>query len=373
MRLTFLLLLIFTSGIVSAQCDYPPEVERSLIISEARLMSENWMYLELTNVGTKPVFLSEFKIGKLADLSWSAGILDLCNDPWWMPARPAYCFLPEKVLMPGKSFVLTTAFDFGPEFYKEHLGRLGGSERPKQPGMYDVADKLFHLPEPIGGVIYPEDSVSNPIDDPEQTVKRGEYSNLFSAVSGGTYFLEHHYSATDSAVVDQVGGFFDGPGGSNIRGKEYDVAGVFDAMHTSVLVRKNTIKTGNIDFANSVGISIDDSDWIPIPMPSGYDQWRAVWWTIGNQGDYVLDENTLEPQLDGISVDFAGKTITVPWGVRRLDDIMRHMKKKPGLAWNYMLNDVQGDSLYRSARTGDKLIVYAMGNTLTTGTFDIVV
>src|SRR6056297_2032239 len=125
MKFKFLLLLIFASRMLSAQCDYPPGVERSLIISEVRFMNTNWVYLELTNVGTNPVFLSEYKLGMLVNLSWSVGIQDLCND-LWIPARDGYIFLPEKVLMPGKSWVITTGFDFGPEFYKEHQGRLGG-------------------------------------------------------------------------------------------------------------------------------------------------------------------------------------------------------------------------------------------------------
>ena len=373
MRLKFLLFLIFASRILSAQCDYPSSVDRTLIISEARLINENWAYLELTNVGTKPIFMNQFKIGKMANLSWSAGVLDLCNDPWWMPSIPAYIFLPEKVLMPGQSWVLTTAYDFGPKFYKENQGRLGGSERPKNPEWYQVADKLIHREESIAGITYPEDSISNPFDDPEQTVKRGEYTGLYSAVGGGTYFLEHHYSSTDSAVTDQVGGFFDGADGRNIRGKVYDVAGVYNGMGTSVLVRKNTIKNGNIDFANSVGINLDESDWIPIQMPSGYDHWRDLWWTIGNHGNYVLDENTLQPTLSGLSVNYANREITVPWGVRRLDEIMRNMTKKPGVAWNYILNEVQEDSLYRSARTGDKLAIYVVGDQLTVDTFSIVV
>ena len=97
MRFKFLLLIIFVSGIAYAQCDYPDGVNNTLIISEARLISDNWTYLELTNMGTSPLFLSEYKIGKMADLSWSAGIEDLCNDPWYMPSRPAYVFLPENV------------------------------------------------------------------------------------------------------------------------------------------------------------------------------------------------------------------------------------------------------------------------------------
>ncbi|HKK62676.1 MAG TPA: T9SS type A sorting domain-containing protein [Bacteroidales bacterium] len=373
MRFKFLLLIFFAvPSLISAQCDYPEGVDTTLIISEARLISDNWTYLELTNVGQTPLFLSSFKIGKLADLSWSGGIFDLCNDLWWMPGRPAYVFLPEEVLMPGKSWTITTAYDFGPEFYKKYEGRRGGSERPKQPEMYELADKLIHREESIEGVNYPGDKVSTPYNDPEQTVRRGEYANLYTAVGGGTYFLEYH-TDYDSVIVDQIGGFFDADNGRNIRGKDYDVAGVSDALGNSVLVRKATVKSGNIDFASGAGANIAESEWLPIQMPSGYDQWRDVWWTIGNHGNYVLEENTLEPTLDDITVDYANKEITVPWGIRRLDDIMRNMKRKPGLAWNYVLNDVKADSLYRSAQTGDRLIVYAVGNTLMTDTFDIIV
>lgn len=373
MRFKFLLFLIFASRILNAQCDYPVGVDTTLIISEARLMSDNWAYVELTNVGSTPIFLNEFKLGRLTQWSASSPIFDLCNDLWFMSGNEAYMFLPEVVLNPGESWVITAAYDFGPEYYKEHSGRLGGSERPKQLGMYDVADKLIHVQEPIGGETFPGDSVTTVDNDPEQTVKRGNYSSIFSSVSGGVFFLEQLYTATDSARVDQIGGFFDSGGGRNRSGAAYDVAGVYDGMRTSVLVRKNTIKEGNLDFANSVGLSLDDSDWIPIEMPAGYDQWRDIWWTIGNHGNFVLDENTLAPTLGGISVDYANKKITVPWGIRRLDEIMRNMEKKPGIAWNYVLNNVVEDSLYRSARTGDKLILYAVGNTLTTDTFDIVV
>jgi hypothetical protein len=65
---------------------------------------------------------------------------------------------------------------------------------------------------------------------------------------------------------------------------------------------------------------------MPIQRPSGYNSWRKLWWTVGNHGPYVLDENTLES--DVIDVDFAGKTLTVPWGVGRLDDIMNYFEEK---------------------------------------------
>jgi hypothetical protein len=74
-----------------------------------------------------------------------------------------------------------------------------------------------------------------------------------------------------------------------------------------------------------------------------------------------LDENTLES--DVADVDFANKTITVPWGTRKHDGIMRLMKRKPGLIWNYTLNAVHEDSLSFAAKTGDVLNLTVAGDT----------
>ncbi|HDR50040.1 MAG TPA: T9SS type A sorting domain-containing protein [Mariniphaga anaerophila] len=373
MKLKLLLFSMFFTGIIHAQvvCEYPEGVITTLVITEARFQSPAVGYIELTNLGDEPVNLKEFKLGRLTPWSRSSSVNDLCNDPWYTETGD-YMFLPDRVLEPGESFVITNAYDYGPVHYKEGLGRLGGSERPKQIGMYEVADKLLHMQEPIDEVVYPGDSVTTALNDPEQTVRRGDYRLVFDGLTSGTYYIEHHYTEGDSAVVDQVGGVFDGEG-KNYPGVRYDVAGVKEGVQTSILVRKNIVKTGNLDFANARGINLEDSEWIPIEIPDGYDAWRDVWWTIGNHGNYVLDENTLESTTDEIKVDFAGKKITVPWGTRRLDEIMRNMKKKDGVAWNYVLNDVKEDSLYRSARNGDKLVVYVVGNGLTTATFDIIV
>jgi hypothetical protein len=373
MKLKLLLFLTFFAGILNAQvvCEYPEGVITNLVITEARLQSDAEAFLELTNLGTVPINLREFKIGKLSPWSRTSTINDLCNDQWYTTTGD-YLFLPDRVLLPGESFVITNAYDYGPEHYKMSVGRLGGNERPKQIGIYEVADKLLHMQEAIDEVVYAGDSVTTALNDPEQTVRRGDYRLVFEGLSSGALYLEHHFIEGDSAVVDQVGGVFDG-GGRNFPGVVYDVAGVQGGVATSVLVRKNVIKKGNLDFANARGISLEDSEWIPIERPAGYNAWRDLWWTAGNHGNFVLDENTLEPVSGGISVDYAGKKITVPWGTLRLDEIMRHMKRKPGVAWNYHLNALKEDSLYRSAKTGDQLIVYVVGDGLTTATFDIVV
>ena len=99
--------------------------------------------------------------------------------------------------------------------------------------------------------------------------------------------------------------------------------------------------------------------------------WRDVYWTVGNHGAYNLDENTLVS--DDIDVDFANKTLTVPWGVRRGDGIMHHMERKPGVAWQYHLSPAFEDSLTFAARTGDQITIYVAGNDLDVATFDIVV
>ena len=90
---------------------------------------------------------------------------------------------------------------------------------------------------------------------------------------------------------------------------------------------------------------------------------------MGNHGDYNLDATTLES--DVIDIDFVNKKLTVPWGIRRGDGIMQHMKRKPGIAWKYVLNSNYEDSLTFAARTGDKLTVYVCGNDLDVATFDI--
>ena len=116
-------------------------------------------------------------------------------------------------------------------------------------------------------------------------------------------------------------------------------------------------------------MAYEDSEWIV--LPNSGDNWRDTWWVTGNHGNYVLNENTLES--DVIGVDFASKKLTVPWGIQRLDDIMHYMKKKPGIAWYYTLNGNTQDSLYRSARTGDKLEIIVCGAEKQSAIFDIVV
>ncbi len=360
MKLKLLLYLIFLAGILYAQEPY-----RSLIISEVRLTGRNpEKHVEITNMGNMDINLNEFKIGNMRP--WiPQPILDPWNDPW-VPEADRMFMLPDKVLKPGDSYVISGWWDFGPAMYKKRIPGWEGYERIKQVEFLDLADLLIHALESETG--YPGVKDSATVDE-----KYGDnlQTFLYTNFGSGCFYLEHHFAPGDSAVVDQVGGVFDDNGRNFYQG--YDVAGVTEATANSVLVRKYSINTGNLDFANARGVGLEDSEWLPLPMPldDGYNAWRDLWWTVGNHGPYVFDENTLES--DVIEIDFANKILNVPWGVRRLDDIMRKMVKKPGIAWNYHFNSNIEDSLYLSARTGDKLTVHVVGNELQTITFDIVV
>ena len=261
--------------------------------------------------------------------------------------------LPEHILQPGDSYVIATVYDFGPEQYA--LGLDGYPERATKVQIPELADIQFHVPEPNG--YYPADSVI------------GEYHWTMETSNGrGCFYLEEHLSENTSVVIDQVGGVFDINGRNSTEGY-YDVAGVTGATGNSILVRKFDIKKGNLDFANARGVGLDDSEWMPVPIIGA--GWRDAFWTLGNHGDYNLDENTL--QSDIADVDFANKIITVPWGTRNGDGIMELFTKTPGIAWKYICNSSAEDSLFMSARTGDQIVIYVCGNDLDFATFDIFV
>jgi hypothetical protein len=334
-----LLLLMLTGSFVNAN-----DTIRTLIITEARLDHHQSNFVEITNVGDFPIQLSDFKFGLIRP--WN-------NIPW-TPENPNRAYrLPEKILHPGQSYVMATVWEFNPKQFKK--GVLGYQERVTKQEIWELADFLIHVPEAIYGET--GDSVS------------GDFWWTWETQNGrGCFFLEQHLSENDSVVVDQVGGVFDQENGLNRSSGFYDVAGVYGATGNSILVRKNKIKTGNLDFANARGVGEDDSEWIAVPIRGG--AWRDVFWTLGNHGSNVLDQNTLESDI--IEVDYSGKKLIVPWGIRRLDDIMRHMKKKPGIAWEYHFSEDHNDSLHISARTGDKLTIFVCGDELYKATFDIV-
>jgi hypothetical protein len=344
--LLFFLVVLGFSAIVKAQTTKP---YTNLVITEALTTSSPDNYVEFTNMGSEPIDLSQFEFGHI-------GAWDL---PWNPPANN-YFMLPEKTLAPGKSYVISLYYAFSPKMWK--IDPLHYSERITKPEMLILADQLLYYRE---NNITAADSVTP------------YYSTMDGWNGRETWYLRHHFINTetgekDSVVIDQVGGVFDEEGGSNYD-RPYDVAGVTNATGNSVLIRKASVKTGNVDFATGRGLDAADSEWIPVPYLSIY-QWRAVFWTVGNQAvGAKLDNNTLVSKSGKEVVDIVNGTITVPWGVRRKDSIMYRFERRPGLAWAYDVVANREDSAFVSSRTGDKLTLYVCGDEPTIKEFIITV
>jgi hypothetical protein len=352
MRLKFLLFVfLLWGGLASAQDEIPYFYEDTinyLVITEYRGDVTNSAYLELTNMGNEPVQLNQFKIGHWganATLDYETGK----RNPY-----VATRIWVDKVLQPGESYVFASVKEYGPRMYAK--GLEGYSEKITQDKMWEYADFHVHLPE--GG-----DSTD---------IVTPDYDPFDQQWGGNGFFIEQHFANGDSIIVDQVGGTFTGTDGKNPDRtnalSHYPVAGMEDALRNAILVRKASVKTGNLNFNEAKGVGLDDSEWIPIPIHG--QAWRDPMWTVGNHGDFKLDENTLIS--DVIDVDFANKTLTVPWGVRRGDDIMNYFEQKPGIGWEYVMS-AEADSLTHACQTGDQLFIYVCGDERDFAAFDIVV
>jgi hypothetical protein len=234
-----------------------------------------------------------------------------------------------------------------------------------KPELWDLIDVPIHTDE--GALALGEDTSGDSISSLGSDA-------LYSFTGNGGIFLMYHLSATDSVGVDQVNLVFDAGTGNAITTAR-DVAGVVEATRNHILVRKASITQGNMNWDNARGIDLADSEWLPIPrlMNVNIEDDRAVFWTVGNHGNNNLDQTTLVPLNADISVNWADSSITIPWGIRNNDHIMNFFERKPGIAWHYDFSPNREDSAYNSARTGDILTVYAVGNDLDKAEFDLIV
>ena len=322
-----------------------------LVISEVNMTTIHQTYLELTNMGDEPVQLDQFNLG-----SWGGG--DSLVNMQAMGGSLDYRIPTDKILEPGESFVMALINDWAPTGFLKEI--VGNSEKTTQDAMWELADMQVHHTENDG---LDGDSITGVFEDP--------FLQQWGPGMNG-FYIEQHFANGDSVLIDQVGGTFQGEDGgqlnrtSNLEG--YDVAGVYKATGNSYLIRRFNVKKGNLDFENARGIGLNDSEWIPIPKHGS--AWRDPMWTVGNHGAYILNENTLES--DVADVDFSKKTITIPWGVKRGDDIINLFTHKPGIGWEYFVG-ANVDSLTFAAQTGDKLKLYVCGNSASIEIFNIIV
>ena len=374
MKLKLLLLFLVVVGfsVLSDAQTKPKNVYNNLIITEAKLNRPEFNYAEITNMGAKTINLKEFEFGKV--------------DPWTsvtngFPRSASNCImLPDKSLAPGQSYVIAIATDWEPSMWFKNPTKY--RERVAKPETYKRADLLLDADEYRGPGTLPDKITTG-------------WAVLGSWGGRDCLFLRHHFIdddgiTKDSMIVDQVNGMFTGTSGTRVDGAPVDVAGVLNATSTCVLIRRHSVTTGitelssvtaNLDaaklqFTNNKGTDYKDSEWIPVPILGGdndfsAEPWRALFWTYGNSVNATLDATTLVSKTGKVKVDLAASTISIPWGIRNKDSVMYQFNRKPGLAWKYACAATTQDSAYISARTGDKLTVYACGDVVSFKEFTI--
>lgn len=359
-------MLVVSGGMLIAQ-----DTIKTLIITEAKMDRAEQQYIEITNVGDVPLNLSDFEFSSLNPWNtFPEGVV-------WPEQAPqidnqSIERLPDMVLAPGESFVIGAVSDFTEENYARDLARFGYSQdwgqrfltNPKLVPLLDLRQYQYESP---GGTNAFGDSDSISTSD----IPNMNYPNLLEDWGGRCcFFIRHHISPTDSAVVDQVGGLFTDEDGTNPDGGQVDVAGVTGASGTHYLMRRYDVTQGNTEFVT--GTDLSNSEWIPIPMLAANqynERLRGPLWTVGNHVNATLEDLT----SDVLNIDLGAGTIEVPWGVRNNDSIMGAFNYTPGIAWHYDFAPTYEDSAFVTARSGDVLTLFAVGETLDSAAMTLVV
>lgn len=356
-KILLFLILFACGGILKAQ-----DTIRTLIISEARIDEAHEAYCEITNVGDTTLHLKNFEFGHVGPWTSRNDVNNI--GAWFAVGSGDWFMLPDWTLAPGKSIIIANVDDWSLMMWKkdpDHYGPVTKAE------MWKLVDIRLDQPEA-------------PNSSPTNHIYGDSVSPFYDVgqVWGGRdcWYLRQHIAPGDSVVVDQVGGVFDGAAsdgvavGSN-KNQAYDVAGVTGATGNDILVRKFTVKRGNVDFNSGRGTSLTESEWIPIPIlvPGGYEPNRALFWTVKNHLNAQMSDLTSST----MNINLTDSTLTVPWGVRDDDSIMYQFKRAPGFGWRYHYSPAYADSAYVSCRTGDVFTIYACGNALQQFDFKLVV
>lgn len=356
--ITLFIALLTVMGSLSLRGQNPPDTIKTLICSEIRRSepsNQNHIYVELTNMGTQPVDLSQISLHN--DNGWvyswqkdENGHIQLKSMSHAGRSLPL-----AGTLQPGESYTVMSVEDgMHPDIYPM---------RPVQSlEMLEKADTVVHFLEwhtggsrAYYGLVKPEWEMFG-FDSVDVNKDFVDFRTGFALA------VIQHFGDTATYLIDQVGlavdwevGYLPRSGGA----ADIPVAGVPQAVHDYTFVRKFSVKQGNDDWDVSRGTTEENSEWLLIPHNQSVGHNNMMFKTFDNHGDFHLDYSS-----DIYDFDEATKTLTVPWGTERYDSIMNGMTIGQGMAWYYTCNSVFEDSAYVTCRDGDILELYAVGNTL---------
>lgn len=324
-----------------------------LIITEVRPDAEATAYVELTNIGDTAINLDKFI---LQSVYFNTRVEGISDSIWAFNRRNSAVdetigkvYL-KGVVQPGESFVIASAWDAN--------DARGYGIPTHNTAIAEIGNQFVHKLE--------EFNTNGWIDKPEwqcfgKDSVYGDKVELLRAVSSAGYMLMWLYEkdgVADSTYIDQFNVFHFPEETASQKGNQiFPIAGIDDAMTTSVMVRKSDVVKGNLDWFQSKGDNALSSEWLVIPK-----NWsrQAAFTTVGVHGDFDLDYVAKDPQK--VIVDETAKTISIPWITVRGDSLAGQFNLGQGMSWSYDLNESFEDSSAYIARTGDKFSFYAVGN-----------
>jgi hypothetical protein len=371
--LFFVAIMVMQFDALAERINIPGLKLPGLIITEVRpngdagrFDGEETGYVEITNVGDTAINLSAVnsyfvlvsgyfnsRINSVSD-----SLIDIRNTLTTKGNIPL-----QGILQPGESIVLSSVWD-----QKDSRGR----DIPIHNTAIAQIGKQFVHKEEAGNTngwinnplwqTYGQDSVSAPWF-------AGEYPQLWAGA--GAWYMIKWVFQTDSATVDST--FIDNfnfflntennPNG--IKGSEmYPIAGVIDALNTSVMVRKANVNKGNMNWHQSRGVDATTSEWLVIPKNTSRD---LAFTTAGEHGVFNLDYSVKDPS----TVIIDDNRLSVPWRMVRGDSLSRYFNLGKGMSWSYEMVGSFEDSASYIARPGDKFGLYAVGNRLSQKIFTL--
>jgi hypothetical protein len=329
-----------------------------LIITEVRPDARATAYVEITNVGETAIDLAPFTLHSVhyntrcTEYSDSLITFNRANDAVDGTIGKIYL---KGILQPGESYVVANVWD---------ANNARGTGIPNHNiAIAQIGNQFAHTNESL--------NLNGWINKPEwqtygrDSVSTGKFEYLHGEETAG-YLLHWVFptdsTATDSTYIDQFNHFWypdeNIAAGLNFNQKGYRVdpiAGVDDAMTTSVMVRKANITKGNLNWNQSRGTDATTSEWLVIPKNTSKD---LAFTTVGKHGVYNLDYTVKDPST--IIID--DNRLSVPWRMVRGDSLSRYFNIGEGMGWSYEMVGSFEDSASYIARPGDKFGLYAVGN-----------
>ena len=313
----FLPLLFLIIAILPATAQ--EDTIRHLIFTEWRGDEMQSAYVELTNVGSVSVGLSKFTLATIRP------------NVRYPTADVRHQKRLEGTLAPGESYLIMTVYE----------GITGTGRSITRTKMLPLADLKVYVVE--GGV--ENDSIS----------KYDRLLRLFNGIYSSV--LWYRLENGDSVIVDAVNNAINLATGTHF-GVPGAVAGFESATLNSILVRKANIGIGNPNWDNARGISLEDSEWLPVPH-DGNNPDGSVFSTVKEHGNYSISLTSTT-----IGINMTDTILTLPWGIMKGDSIMEELNIGPNMIWNYQENSNAADSAYNICMPGDILTLYALGNQL---------